>query len=356
VVRNPEQGRWLGRQPWTAVEELRIGTADGGGPASFGNVVSLKVDPLGRTWVADAQASEIRVFDTEGRHVRSIGRKGGGPGEFNQISGMDWDRRGNLWVLDGVNSRYTVLDTAGRLMETKPRVAGITTTPWPGGFDRQGNLYDLAAVPAPGGAVTPALVRYDEALQPRDTLLIPDAPGEFFELVSPDGRSRNRVNVPFTPTQVWRLDPHTGDVWLATTGTFRFVRQRFSGDTAQVVEREHTPVRITSADMERMLDNFRWFTDKGGKLDRSRIPSTKPAFITMFVDDRDYLWVIPERGAGEDPAFDLFEPDGRYLGRMHTPVKIFSSPAPVVRGDYLYATSEDPSGAEVVVRLRINRR
>jgi NHL repeat len=64
-------------------------SADGEGPDVFRRIVDVALDPLGRVWVADAQMHEVRVFQPDGRHVRTLGRKGGGPAEFDGIAGMD---------------------------------------------------------------------------------------------------------------------------------------------------------------------------------------------------------------------------------------------------------------------------
>ncbi|HEU0054047.1 MAG TPA: 6-bladed beta-propeller, partial [Longimicrobium sp.] len=157
----------------------RLGSADSNGPDMFGRVVDVALDATGRVWVADGQSFHIQVFDAEGRHVRTIGRKGGGPAEFGEIGGMDWGPDGNLWVLDGGNARYAVYDTAGRLVTTHPRETGVNMVPWPGGFDARGSLYDIAAVPGGDTGIRFAVVRYDARLQPADTFLIPPFEGDF---------------------------------------------------------------------------------------------------------------------------------------------------------------------------------
>lgn len=96
-VSNPEQGLWDDGEGWRLVEELRIGSMDGEGPELFGNIIGLEVDPLGRIYVADSQAREIRVFDARGHHVRTFGGRGEEPGEcegkvhwFRTDSGDPW--------------------------------------------------------------------------------------------------------------------------------------------------------------------------------------------------------------------------------------------------------------------------
>jgi hypothetical protein len=167
-LRRAPQGEW-GGTPWRLVEEARIGAADGSGPDVFGSVVDVTLDPLGRAWVADGQAREIRVFGARGEHVRTIGGRGGGPAEFGAIAGMRWAGDDRLWVLDGGNARFAVYDTAGTLVETRPRTATFVTSPWPGRFDREGRLYDVDGTVAPDGSITTYVVRNASDGASRDT-------------------------------------------------------------------------------------------------------------------------------------------------------------------------------------------
>jgi hypothetical protein len=354
VARSGADGAWAERERWSLSEQGRIGSAASEGADMFANIVGLEIDPLGRIWVADAQLHQIRVFGPDGTHVRSLGKRGGGPGEFEAIAGIDWGPGGNLWVADGGNARYTVFDTAGVLVATHPRMAAVTMAPWTGGFDGKGHLYDTEGIPGERGELTDALVRYDPVLQPVDTFPIPTFEGDFLELVSPDGRSRNRTNVPFTGSQIWAFDPE-GFVWTANTGRYRLVRQTFKGDTVRIVERAAEPVRVTDAEMDRMLENYSWFLEKGGKLDRSRIPKTKPPLSTFFFDSEGGLWVLPTRAEQASPSFDVFDRSGRYLGRIPTEVPIASAPAPVVRGDRLAGVTKDENGVPTVVVMRLRK-
>jgi hypothetical protein len=349
-----QEGGWAGAEPWRLESVWQLGALDGSGPDVFGNPVGLEIDPLGRVWVLDTQAHEIRVFDGEGRHVRSIGRRGGGPGEFAQLAGAAWGPDGNLWVFDGGNSRFAVLDTAGTVLRTVPRPPGTVTVPWPGTVDESGHVYDLAPVPDASGGIANALVRFSPELEPRDTFRLPAFEAEFFELVTDEGRNRQRVTVPFTGSQIWRVD-RGGRPWTATTDEYRLLRHDFNQQTDLVVERQHTPVRVTGEELDRILENFQWFVDQGGRIDRSRIPREKPAIATFFFDDRNRPWVLPVRPQEEPVSLDVFGEDGTYMGRIASPVRLLSTPAPVVRGDWLAGRVQSPDGVPAVALLRIRR-
>lgn len=153
-------GAWNPGEGWRVTQESRIGANVHGGPASFARICDVTLDDFGRVWVADALQHDIRVFEADGRHVRSFGGMGGGPAEFLGVAGMDGAPDGNLWVLDGGNMRFAVYDTTGKLITTRRRNNNRVVSPWPLGFDAQGNLYDLLPV-----GNREQIVRYGPGLQ-----------------------------------------------------------------------------------------------------------------------------------------------------------------------------------------------
>lgn len=341
---------WTDDTAWRLSEDLRLGSADGEGPDLFGEIVGVEADGLGRVWVADAQAGEIRVFSADGSHVRTIGRKGAGPGEFEGLAGMAWGPDGNLWVMDNGNARVAVLDTAGTYVTAHSRRGGLMVTPWRGGFDSEGFFYDQGA--AAGGNV-PVLNRFSRSMQPAGSLRLPQVARE--EFVHVGGGASMSAGVPFTRYLVWRLDGR-GGVWVGSSDEYRLARMRFDGDTAHVVERVVQRVPVTPAERDDAVKGLSWFTDAGGQVEISRIPDMKPAFRSVVVDDAGYLWVRPEQAHDAPAALDVFEPAGRYLGSVQLPANPGPFPLLTVRGLHVYAAIAGEDGVPVVVRWRIEGR
>ena len=100
-------------QRWTLSEDLRIGELSGHGPAAFGDIRCLGIDPMERIWIVDAQSAEIRVFQSDGLFVRGVGGKGEGPSEFQHIGDVFPGPGDEIWVEDRSLRRYEVFDTAG---------------------------------------------------------------------------------------------------------------------------------------------------------------------------------------------------------------------------------------------------
>ncbi|HEX9728479.1 MAG TPA: 6-bladed beta-propeller [Gemmatimonadales bacterium] len=355
AVTNPETGAWREGDAWTVAEELRIGIVDGEGPDLFGSITALEVDPAGRIYVLEGQAQELRVFDATGAHVRTMGREGGGPGEFARALKLDWGADGNLWIADPQNNRFSLFDTAGTFVGSHQAPGGFIIIPWPGRIDDQGYLY--GPVPLQGEtAFRMGLVRYDQDLEPMDTVTPPDFPGraEYFEVRNEQGHMR--AGVPFSPGLTWHIE-RSGTIWAMLTGEYKLFELTLAGDTLRTITRAFTPVPVTEADVDSAMVNFEWFIRQGGKVDRSRFPSEKPATREFSLDDEGNIWVLPitENLADERRLFEVFDPVGRYLGRVRLPFDLARRPVPVFRDGMIYGATEDDLEVPFVIRARITK-
>lgn len=105
----------------------------------------LAYDPLGkRIYVSDTGAHDIKVFDDEGRLLKSIGRRGEGDGEFNFPTHLAFVR-GDLYVADTMNSRIQVLGKEGAVVKLRFGARGVNVgnlvRPKGVAVDGEGNIY-----------------------------------------------------------------------------------------------------------------------------------------------------------------------------------------------------------------------
>jgi hypothetical protein len=359
VVANTAEALWVAGSEWQVIEEVRIGTREGTGPDIFGRITSIEVDATDRVYVLEAQSQELRVFDHDGAHVRTIGRKGGGPGEFARAVMVRTGPDGNIWVPDPENNRVSAFDTAGTVVFSRPAPGGFIILPWPGGFDDQGFYYSPVFVPAADDSDQGfhiGLAQYDSELQPVDTLFPPDEPYDLdsrrFELRSADGSSYTAARIPFSPTFRWRFEPD-GTFWGLVSGDYRLFQLNTAGDTLRTISREFEPYPVTDEEIDAALERLDWFTQRGGKVVRSRIPSKKPPTEAFFFDDEGNLWVVRVTTAEDEwRVMDVFDPIGRYLGEVRLPFRL-SNERPVVRGADFWAVTTDELDVPYVVRGRI---
>lgn len=353
VVTNPATPSWAPGSEWRVEEELRIGRLDGDGPDLFGRITSLAVDRGGRIWIVEGQAQELRVFSASGEHIRTVGRRGGGPGEFERAVRIDLAPDGHLWVMDPMNGRLSVIDTAGRYIEGKKVPAGFVLMPWPGGFDDAGRYY--APVPRFEPSFEIIRIRHDTALLPLDTIEArPRDPIERADFtIERNGVTAVSAGVPFQGGLRTKSSP-AGTYWSLLTDHYRLQEYSITGDTLRTITRAHTPLPVTAADREQAREGLKWFTDQGGRVDWSKIPNTKPLAHEFFFDDEGHTWVGIRSASGElGREFDIFDPEGRYLGVVEVPFRLEIDPAPVFRNGVLYGVTRDELEVPYVVVARV---
>ena len=84
----------------------------------------------GRIVIANSGTSELRVFDSTGKFIQSIGRKGEGPGEFTGALHLARMSDGEFGVFDQGAQRFSVFDTAGSLVgESRAMAEGNSDFP-----------------------------------------------------------------------------------------------------------------------------------------------------------------------------------------------------------------------------------
>lgn len=98
--------------------------------------------------------------------------------------------------------------------------------------------------------------------------------------------------------------------------------------------------------------------DGGRAPDGADMPEHRPLFAALWSDGAGRLWVAPWTGdeSSTVDGLDVFDPRGRYLGRVISGFPLRPSrPAPILRGDRIWAVTEDSLGVQYVVRGRIVR-
>ena len=102
----------------------RLGTVDGGGWDTFGNVEGLDFDGSGNLYILDTRAVRISVVDPEGDPVRRFIGAGEGPGEFGSdfAGGLEFAvmRDGRVAVYDPGRIGIALFGADGEFERTIP--------------------------------------------------------------------------------------------------------------------------------------------------------------------------------------------------------------------------------------------
>jgi hypothetical protein len=358
--------------------EVSIGMMEGPDEYLLGSPRAVAVGRDGTIFVLDRQVLVVRAYGPDGIHVRDIGREGGGPGEYRNPDGMTTLPDGRVLVRDPGNARIAVFDSAGNYLEQ-----------WslPGGFntsrrfyvDTAGNSYAMVLLQRDVAVTewTYGLARYSPQGVLLDTVPAPTWDFEAARVVASQEGNMSVSGVPFSPQAAWTFSPLGYTVGgLSTDYRIDLFRP---GEPVLRIEREWTPVPVNPAESEERVrrQTLQFQRDFGSwRWNGPPIPDTKPPFRNIIVSEDGNLWVqtsqegratmteadareeeartrIPPLRFEEPPAFDVFAPDGSFLGPVRVPESFSVFPEPIVRGDTVWAVTRDELDVATIVRFRL---
>jgi len=366
--------RTLSGSEWGAaglVAEVRIGALEGEDHEMLGDVAGLAVGPDGDIYLYDRQVPALRRYAADGRYLGTLGRRGGGPGEYeNSDGGLVVLRDGRVVLRDPGNARFSVWGPDDGFLESWPARGGtFTATPiFP---VRDGGFHN----PVFGAGLPTRLVRHGPDGAAGDTVPPPDRGVETPTLSAQGEGISYLMSVPFAPRALWTLHP---DGYFVSAVSDRYVVDLLRrGEPVLRIGRDDEPVPVAreerAAEEEAMRRRMRQ-ADASWRWDGPPIPSTKPFMQALFAGEDGRIWVHlhrpgerdPEEGRSMDPGappplptfsepvvFDVFEDDGRYLGRVEAPEGFSTFPRPIFRGEHVWSTERDEMGVQYVVRYRI---
>ena len=357
------------------VPEITIGQVDGPEDYLFGIIRSIAVADNGAVYVLDGQAQHVRVFDSLGVYVETLGRRGEGPGEFTAAEAVAALPDGRLAVRDPENQRVTVFGP-GRGEMAEWRYTGGVSTFSPLYADTRGRTFLLAGDVSRVDEIVMEIIVLGPDGTHLDTLPEPSSDYEapYVRAEAPGGLSVT-YGVPFTPRFHWTFHP-SGHFLTGLSNDYRIDLARDDGvlriersqDPVPASDAERTYQRdLTVARIRRSLPGWDW--------DGPAIPGHKPFFRALRAGRDGRIWVRlstaghPVDNAYHDPddpgsfpvtweeetRYDVFEPDGTYLGVVVAPDEFTSFPVPVFGSDHVWAVTEDEQGVQRVVRYRIRR-
>jgi hypothetical protein len=385
VVRNAGAPRHAGMS--TLVQELSIGVVNGPDEYTFGNITELAVAPDGSIYALDRSAFRIRVYDSAGRHVRSFGRQGQGPGDLASPAGLAVLPDGRVLVWDTQQRRMTVFAPSGESIAT-----------WPSGGDgASGGTHGLV-IDAMGVAYARLRTLARPPSQPRDapemrsawlgfrttdgavvdSIVEPSSPPFAEPLRASVPGHMRQMAMPFSPRRIATLSPR-GVVVSGIAERYAFDLVPRAGavtsvrrvvEPAPIAARTRDSARADIETKMREVDT-RWTWPDG------EVPRLMPFFVEILVGADGRIWLQRDQsvpplvaapsqgragasGAGvPDPNvdftyrpthFDVFEPDGAFLGEVELPPKVTPM---VMRGDVVWAVAKDADDVQFIRRYHI---
>ncbi|MDE2874329.1 MAG: 6-bladed beta-propeller [Gemmatimonadota bacterium] len=356
----------------TLVPEVSIGELDGPEELLFGGIWSIAVDDDHNVFVFDGQAQHVRVFDSAGMYVETLGRPGEGPGEFSRAEAIAMLPDGRLVVRDPGNQRLEVFAPGtGETEQWGYSVGGLHSSS-PLYTDAHGRTFLRTRDYARDGFAMHLIVFGPDGTQ-IDTLPVPSGTYEPPLLEARQGGISASYPVPFSPELLWTVHP-SGRFLTGFSSDYRINLARDDGVLR--VERAADPVPVPEderaheragvvAYMRGMVPDWSW--------NGPPIPEHKPFFHELLAGRDGRIWVRlateahPVENEDHDPEdpssmpvdwreplrYDVFEPDGTYLGIVAPPDDFSPWVEPVFDGDHVWAVTRDELGIQRVARFRI---
>ena len=304
---------------------LSLGGSDASGPTQFFRVQNVVFGPDDRLWVADGQSNQIRIFNNDGSHSKTIGGRGAGPGEFMRLRLLAVFRSDTVAAWDDSNGRLTLFDGEGDFIRTQ--ALWQSELPVPRAFDVYADGTILARQPQilhgdsnePGGLIhdSTQLVRVDFARRSRMVEAV--ASGQSWLWTG-----RNQVPVAFTSAPAFDVQGRT--VHLAQGSAFQITVFR-EGRAVEIygIERRERPVSGTELEAYReYVDAFIPESQRDtylDMLDHPSRPTVLPAYGRLIIAPDGHTWAQLYASASllRPMMWDVFDEARRLVGQVETP-------------------------------------
>lgn len=323
IVKNPKEPIY-GEDVFIIDEELSFGDDEEDEDYMFSDVSHITVDNDGRIYVLDRRESHVKLFDQDGKYVRTIGRKGQGPGELNNPIFVYFPRNELLVTQFG---RLSFFSPEGEFLRV---VLMKKDSPSRARCDSRRNIIGTSSVFDPE---TPyyALKKYNSEIEP------------IKELARVKIQRKPGVINPFSPNIYMSVDDED-NIIFGYSKDYELQIFNPEGDLTKKIIREYDPVGITEEEKEEA-------TQEAPPQIKFEFSKYHPAFLRFVHDETGRLYVQSnEKGEGNNVYYhDVFDRDGRYIAK----VQLRQYPV-IFRNGKLYSLEENEDGYQVIKRYKIS--
>ena len=372
----------------TLVEELSIGVSDGAEEYMIGEIADIAIGGDGSIYAFDRQVPVIRHYDAQGKFIRNIGRSGAGPGEFRSVSGIALTGDGRLLLWDTGNWRVNVYSAAGDVLPqltTPSGTSGSSMATYSRALmvDTSGRIVTRKMIFTRDMMNRPTVwVRFAANGDLVDTAFAPASSKTEGVVSATSGPASVSDRVPYAPRRLVAMSP-LGYFVAGYPDRYAFEIHQPRGPVVSV-RRDVKPEPVSRserAEGRKKIEDRMRETNPAWTWNGPDIPDTKPLYedLQVALDGRIWVAIVPEvsprvgsissGGGGVGPPgasrprpdgpppplprpalYDVFEPDGQYLGQVQVPPRVSSV---VRRGDQVWAIAVDENDVPRIKRYRI---
>jgi hypothetical protein len=329
---------------FTLTEELVIDTERNDVAAKgLTDLSQFDIDSEGSIYCLDDTSNKdfIFKFDKSGKFITSFGTKGQGPGELNQPYHLGLNYREQIVVTDYLARKLLFYDKQGNFIKAIDiNFMAISAHPLSNGkylvwYQITGDGTDEYAIQTPLSLRNSSL----EEIKELDRYKLPN-----YRIT---GKRRGT-----DPLFSWAIpkryifianETRNGEIWVFD----------LEGNLVRKIKKPYNPVSVPEEYKKERLNGIKFQEIK----DTTYFPESFPSFQGIFAGDTDRLYVMTFEKDAEtnEYSFDLFNPDGFYVGRRTIDV-MFRNGIVVAKiiENHLYCASEKDSGYKELTVYRMN--
>lgn len=361
---------------WTLVPEIRIGSLDDP-DQSLTRVSGVATSPSGNVFVTQPQDRLIRVFDSDGRATRVIGRAGEGPGEFSDLISHIGFLEDTLWVSDGRLQRVSFFDKAGKFLRSEPTrspaIDGIysPTAPMRMLADGTGLVYPSYSgrLVRTGRITRRPLLRISRPGTVLDTLLWLPAGGDQISIVM--GEMVHYTSQPFSDEPLLAISPSGERIVVVerraaedrTSGYFQVTQMSAGGDTIMSRRYRYTPRPMPKPYVDSVVEakaevlargpSFRTASEAERELRKILyLPAMRVPITDVLVANDGSVWLKREDRPGDTQVWNVLGSTGEVRAAVAAPTGLSLR---LVDGGNIWGVERDELDIPYLVRYRVSR-
>jgi len=316
-IHNTETPMYLDKTV-TFVEDLSISGEDTDGEIVLFNPRLSLVDDNENIYISETKDQVIKVFDSDGKYIKTIGAKGNGPGEFQRIWYLAATEDGKLIALDSSARRTSFFDSSGKFLNSFK-----WKTDYFNNILVKSSSYIIGERAYPG--IRPNAFFYVKEIDFDGEEVRSYGEFKMFEsLIIPDGSGTTYTGLPVSPSSIFTGDQDRELFYHCLNNKYIIEAYDISGKLFRKIDRPYEPVPFTKedADKYRRTHDYPGMSEVVKKTIRTlKMPDVKNIIVRMYVDDKSNLWVRTNEIKEEDKtltAFDIFNSEGHYFAKVWT--------------------------------------
>ena len=332
------------------VEDLSLKGEDKEGNIVLFEPMLRLVDDQENIYLSELKEGVIKVFDSNGEYIKTIGAQGNGPGEFQMVSYLAVTKDGGLIAFDSRANRTSFFDSTGLFLRSFQWRMGyysyilvksssyiVTERAYSG--IRENAFFYVKEFDFEGNEIR----SFGEFAMP-ESLIIPLSGGTFYAVP------------PVSDHSIFAGDQAREVFYHCLNSQYVIEVYDSSGKLFRKIDRPYVPVPYTEQDAKdyrRIFDSSRLKEEVRKAIQNLNMPKVKSVVSRMYVDDKSNLWFHTYETKEEEgktlTAFDIFDSDGYYYAKVWTDI----SPQIFKKGKMYRIDTDEDSGYRTLKRYKV---